>query len=323
MDKYKENQIPRAKEIFEFRENSSVQDTMDKFGIAYETVGRYCRLYKEHLRLNKVEFKESKKGARILLLDVETAPMIVYAWGLWKQNIDYCTQVKESWYIINWAAKWIGEEEVMSGLLTPSEITTVSNNRDNRIMKELWYLMEEADIIIAHNGVKFDAKKINTRFIVNRINPPTKYKVVDTLLQAKKTLGFSSNRLDAINMDLQLERKKKHEGMNLWIRCMNGEQEALDEMSEYCKQDVIALEDTYLALLPFMSSHPNVNVFDDIEEERCSSCGSINIHLTDSKYATGVSRFPIYRCSDCGSQTRGRDTELSKNKRKTLLTSMV
>ena len=109
----------------------------------------------------------------------------------------------------------------------------------------------------------------------------------------------------------------------MWVKCMEGNQESLNEMNEYCIQDVIALEDTYLALLPFMSGHPNVNVFDDYAEERCSSCGSVDIHITDSKYTTNVSRFPIYRCSSCGSLTRGRDTELSKEKRKSLLTSIV
>ena len=47
-----------------------------------------------------------------LILDIETAPHRVYAWGLWDQNI-YIDQIEEPGYTLCWAAKWHGKNKVM------------------------------------------------------------------------------------------------------------------------------------------------------------------------------------------------------------------
>ena len=49
---------------------------------------------------------------KTLLLDIETAPNLAYVWGIWEQNIS-TGQIVDSSYILCWAAKWLGEKEVM------------------------------------------------------------------------------------------------------------------------------------------------------------------------------------------------------------------
>ena len=48
---------------------------------------------------------------KILILDIETAPLLVRCYDLWNQNISTGFIVKD-WYIISFAAKWAGEKKV-------------------------------------------------------------------------------------------------------------------------------------------------------------------------------------------------------------------
>ena len=49
---------------------------------------------------------------KVLFLDIETSPNVAYVWGLWQQNVAI-SQLKENSITLCWAAKWLGEEEVM------------------------------------------------------------------------------------------------------------------------------------------------------------------------------------------------------------------
>lgn len=76
--------------------------------------------------------------------------------------------------------------------------------------------------MIAHNGKKFDIPKINTRFIINGLNPPSPYKQIDTLEVARKQFGFSSNSLDALATFFGFDNKDPHDFI-LWKSCLNGD----------------------------------------------------------------------------------------------------
>ena len=41
---------------------------------------------------------------------------------------------------------------------------------DKALMRKLWDLMDEADIVIGHNCDSFDIKKINSRFFDDKIS---------------------------------------------------------------------------------------------------------------------------------------------------------
>src|SRR5690554_3159719 len=93
-----------------------------------------------------------KDFPKILIFDIETAPMKAFVWRRWKQNI-YLDQTISEWFMISWAAKWLYDPHVMSGILTPEEI---KKEDDTRIVRSIWQLIDEADIIIGHNCKKFD-----------------------------------------------------------------------------------------------------------------------------------------------------------------------
>jgi DNA polymerase elongation subunit (family B) len=270
-------------------------------------------------RTNPKPFKEAvNTGAKVLLLDIETAPVQAYVWSLWKQNVAP-NQIKEDWFCLTWAAKWLFEDKVFSGKITPKEVAAAD---DKRIMKGMWELVNEADIVIAHNGEKFDLPKLNSRFAIHRMKPPMPYQSIDTLKHIRKQFGFSSNRLDYVNKLLSLPRKSDTGGFELWVECLKGDKKALDEMEHYNVQDVRILEETYLEIRPWIKPHPNMGLFIlDEKNARCPTCGSAELTEQGKPYCTTVNAFDQFRCDNCGAVGRKRTTKLDIKERRHILSS--
>jgi len=246
---------------------------------------------------------------KILHVDIETAPVAAYVWGLWKNNVG-TNQIMSDWFMLTWSAKWHHEPEMYGDRLYSQEAL---DQDDKRIMYSLWKLLDEADVVIGHNGDKFDIPKINTRFVLNGMSPPSPYRSVDTLKIAKRKFKFSSNRLDYLGQLLGVGRKIDTGGFQLWTRCMQGEDAALQEMLDYNQQDVLLLEDVYDKLMPFASIHPSHTAAqEDLDDPTCPKCGSDDLHKRGYAY-TNMSKFQRFRCNDCSSWSRSRINERSKN----------
>lgn len=256
--------------------------------------------------------------AKILVFDIETAPLKAFVWRLWKQNIDHKTAlITPSWYMLTWSAKWLFEDKVISEKLTAKEVLSED---DSRIVKRLWDLINEADIIIAHRGANFDVRQMNTRFLVHKLPPPLTYQVIDTYLHARKRFDMPSHSLNYIGNLLGLGEKIDTGGFKLWTRCLEGDENALLEMEKYNIQDVKLLEDVYLTLRPYINPHPNMGLYIDEDVEVCPSCGSK--HITwEGQYATYANLYDSFRCDDCGSIGRSRRTSIRPAHKKHLTVS--
>ncbi len=258
--------------------------------------------------------KKKHLGPKILILDIETFPILGYFWGLFDQNIAL-NQIVDDWSIASIAAKWLGEKEVMY-----KDVRKAKNLRDDRILLTfIWKLLDEADIVVGQNSKKFDIKKINARFKIHGFQPPSSYKQIDTLVMAKKNFAFTSNKLeytsDKINKKYKKLTHKKFPGMALWTECLKDNIQAWKEMEVYNKFDVLSTEEYYNALIPWDNSI-NFNLYTDTEETICT-CGSTSFSKNGFAYnATG--KFPRYKCKSCGSEVKGRINELSKDKRASL-----
>lgn len=244
-----------------------------------------------------------KQEPKILVFDIETSPITAYVWGLYNQNIGL-PQIKEDWYIICWSAKWLGSDEILNDI--------GSRVDEERVVLNLWKLLNEADIVVAHNAKKFDVKKVNAKFLEYGLMQPSYYKVVDTLQIAKGNFALTSNKLDYITKLLDGIGKHKTD-FDLWKGCMNGDGHALHNMQAYCDQDVLELESVYLQLRGWDSSHPSVGMYNDEASAQCNTCGGTKLELV-SEYTTGTSRFPVYQCQECGHQQRGRKSNAPMNK---------
>lgn len=267
-------------------------------------------------KLFRAKMKAQKRGAKILIFDIETAPLKawVYQKSVWKANIGSDKVISE-WYMLTWSAKWLFEEDVMSDRLTGKE--SLAEN-DKRIVKSLWKLLDEADIVIAHNGNNFDVPNLNTRFLLNDIPPPRLYQQIDTLRVANRQFGFTHNNLDGLAKLFGFDPKEEVH-FDLWVACREGDDKALEKMELYNKRDVTLLEEVYLKLRPWIKGHPNLNLIIDDEEPRCPVCLSEEIEIDEGNYyMTAVSKFPVAVCRSCGNQGRTRKSLIPIEKRKNM-----
>jgi len=239
---------------------------------------------------------------KILMIDIETAPAAAYIWRLW-QKVYTMDMVPEDWYILCWCAKWVGDKKIISSALPDHKLYEKDVANDFEVMKAVWPLLDEADIVVGHNASRFDIKKINTRFIAHGIQPPSPYKVVDTLMVARKHFAFMSNKLTDLGQMLDLGKKESTGGFKLWEDCLAGKKSAWKKMVSYCSQDVRLLESIYHALMPFANCMPNYGVY--INDRVCPKCGSEDVVKRGFAYTT-ISKFQRWKCNDCGSWSRER-----------------
>lgn len=268
--------------------------TLKYFGITLETLHRYAR---------KKRFFETKQP-KVLLVDIETTPLQVHCWGTWKQRIGH-EQVINDWFMLSYSCKWLFDSKMCGSVLTSEEAV---RKDDSRIARELWKFFDQSDVIIGHNCSNFDIPKAQTRFLLNKLAPPSPFRVIDTLRVAQQNFRFASNKLDYIGQ-LLLNDKKIHTEYQLWLRCLEGNQKSLKEMLAYNKKDVLLLEEAYVFLRPFIKNHPNMAIYQESIEPTCPTCGSSNIDEC-GYYSTSVNRYLAFRCKDCGAICRSRKTDI-------------
>ena len=240
---------------------------------------------------------------KVLLIDIETAPNLAYVWGAWKQNI-YHNQWLQKGHIMSAAWKWLGDEGIF--------YAENRGNNDKEIVRQLYGLLDEADIVVAHNGNRFDIPTIIGRGVVHSFSPPSPYHTVDTFLVARKELRMTNHSLKVLCDDLGLPQKSGHEkfpGFELWLECLKGNEEAWDEMRDYNISDVVSLEALYLRLRPYMKNHPNVSVPNGEDEVMCPKCGSHDIEYRGYYYTKIGMCYRRFRCKDCGGWGRHRYSE--------------
>lgn len=283
------------------------------------SVNKYISLLNTEEGLHQVDAAKQKNGPRILVWDCETAPALSYTFGRWKQNIGQDNVVKEGGWIICASYKWLGENETHI-LFDRSDI---SKGQDDTVVAKLWELYQEADAVVAHNGLQFDHKVLQARCLINRFSPLPSVKLLDTLVMAKKHFRLPSNRLDSIADTLGIGRKRSTGGIKLWIDVLNGDSTALADMLDYCKKDTELLEEVYYRLRSFgLASNFNSSHYHDDDVPRCPVCGGIDVHETGRTVYTDVSEFTEMRCLDCDSIHRTRKPTNDKVKRSKLLTAI-
>ena len=263
--------------------------------------------------------KKKTNGPKILIFDIETIYMKVWTWGLYDQNHPH-SSVTDDWAVISWAAKWLGD--------SPKNVMYEDNRKaknirdDKKLLEKIWDLLNESDIVITKNGIKFDVKKLNARFAINKVRggkPPSPYKHIDTERIARGKFAFTSNSLDYLTEKLCKKYKKlkhkKYPGISMWHACAEGDMKAWNEMKRYNIHDVLSTEELYGILYPWDNSI-NFNLWRDGDEILCN-CGSDDLQKRGFSRTSG-GRYQRYQCQDCGTWTRSKENLLTKEKRKSL-----
>jgi hypothetical protein len=244
-------------------------------------------------------------GAKIVVLDIETFPNLVYTWGLYEQNVAI-NQIVRDWSIAAVCWKWMDEEKCHYIDCSKDPLD------DSLLLAKVWEVLDQADIVVGQNSNHFDLRKINARLIECGYPPPSPYRQIDTKVEAKKVAMFTSNKLEWLSAHLSETPKDKHKdfpGFELWSECLAGNQRAWASMKRYNPTDVLATEQVYLKLRPWMKTHPNIGMFNaDQTIPACPKCGSNNVHSRGVwRGASGVYR--RYQCNECRGWCRGRYTQ--------------
>lgn len=251
---------------------------------------------------------KNMRDVKILTIDIETSPIIAYTWGpKWETNI---IEFIEYGQVIGYSAKWYKGKQETKTLIDykgykPGKID------DKLIVKDIHKLIDEADVVITQNGVSFDMKYLNTRFMKHNLGPPSPYKNIDTKIEAKKYLRLPSNKLDDMGEYFEIGRKLEHEGFNLWLKCIKGDKKAWKLMADYNAQDVLLTEKMYDKLRPFMKTHPDVSNHSKVIA--CPKCNSTERHARGYSY-TNSAKYQRYVCLSCNGWYRDRDNLKIDNK---------
>jgi hypothetical protein len=230
---------------------------------------------------------------RILLLDIETAPNRAFVWGFWEQNVSP-SQLIESSYVLCWSAQWYGEKKIL--------FDSVQKSKPATMLGRMHRLLDEADAVVHFNGKKFDIPVLNKEFLKHGFKPPSPYKQIDLMQVCKYAFRFESNSLAYVAQSLKLGAKVKHQGFELWVRCMDGDKDAWRTMERYNRGDVRLLEKLYRRLVPWCDKHPSHGAFEDIA--CCPKCGSEKFQQRGFA-VTQVMKYRRYQCLGCGGWFRG------------------
>jgi hypothetical protein len=291
-------------EVLAFCNDKGEPETCTQFGINIETLHRYQR---------ERRWRDTRQP-KILLLDIETAPLHGNFWSTGQQYITP-EQIEQDWFIFGYSAKWLLSTEMMSDFVTPKEAV---KRDDKRIMQSAHKLVTEADIIIGHNVKNFDMPRLKTRFFMNGLKPPMPYQLLDTLQVARKEFAFASNKLNYLSRII-LRKEKIKTDRTLWAKCEIGDQDALDYMEEYCRMDTQLLEDVYVELRGWMTQHPNLPIIMDAKDPACTNCGCFEFTEEEGYYMTPQNKYEAVRCTNCGAISHKRKSEITTEQRKVLL----
>ena len=232
------------------------------------------------------------------MLDIETAPNKAYVWGLFKQNVAL-NQLEASSYTLCWSAQWLGVGQI--------DFASVQHGKaaNLQMLKGIHAKLDLADVVIHYNGLKFDIPTLNKEFVRHKMLPPSPYKQIDLMQVCKRAFRFESNKLAFVADSLSLGAKVKHEGFQLWVKCMEGDPKAWKRMEAYNRGDVVLLGDLYARLLPWITKHPNLSALRDVT--CCPKCGSLRFQARGEMLTTTL-RYHRYQCRDCGGWFRGTQT---------------
>jgi DNA polymerase III epsilon subunit-like protein len=237
---------------------------------------------------------------KILTFDIETTPILGYSWGFYEQTL---VKVVRNSYLLTVGYKWMHEKQAHVLSLPQYKTFKKDVQDDTELAKDVWKLLDEADIVITQNGDRFDVPKLNTRFIKLGLPVPSPFKSVDTKKISSGSFYFANNKLDNLGEELGLGKKMQHEGFTLWEKCMAGDEAAFKKMAAYNKRDVVLTEQVYLKFRPWAKNHPNLNAF--TERDDCPKCGSNDIQYRGEE-ARKTGKVKRFVCKECGAFSYGK-----------------
>ena len=306
----------------------TVRQSADLFGINRDTINEWQKVYKPEKQphqpyLSKATFH---KHIKILFLDIETLPTIgvFYSrqnpWVSPKQIIQH-GMIASFQYAYNDGAvinmnAWDMGLVPDKGMLQPKHVQS--------LVKFMRDIVDDADIVVGHNGKRFDIAKLYGFLVKHDFAPMRQPDIYDTLTAARRIGKFEANSLDDLAHYFGITRKLAG-GMSYdrGIQALCGDEATWREIIDYGDNDVHMLRELYLKIRPHSigNLHPNMNHYFADLKTRCVVCGSTNIKYLPDYKRTPVQAYNMARCDTCGHLMQERTTAVSKEKKEAFLKS--
>lgn len=251
---------------------------------------------------------------KVLIYDIETTHNIAAIFRLFEDYTSHENILRER-YVVSIAWKWLNAKKVSAvSVLDNPTLYRRDPHNDKFVIETFRAVLEEADVIVAHNGDQYDIKFLEGRMLFHEMSPLPPTTTIDTLKIAKSRLLLNSNKLDYLARYLGLGKKVRTDN-EWWLDIIQGGPKAfaaIRKMVHYNKEDVNLLEGVFLKLRPYCANHINNEITGGTG---CPRCGS------DRFQSRGVHRaisrtYQRFQCQACGGWWRAvKNTTLKTTKR--------
>lgn len=234
----------------------------------------------------------SPRSPKILSLDIETSPAVVYKWDLRDRFSTPISMMVTPPRVLCFGAKWDFSKK--------TQFYGENTMEHEEMIWTAHHLLSEADIVETYNGDSFDLPWLQASFLEYKMPPPAPYKSLDLYKVAKK-FRFPSRKLEYFSKVLGLEGKVQHSGIDLWTNCLAGDAKSWRQMTKYNIQDVRLLPQLREQLRPWLPAWFNLGIY--LDADVCKWCGSEELVREGFSYlAVGV--YQRWHCRRCGGWMR-------------------
>lgn len=124
---------------------------------------------------------------------------------------------------------------------------------DREIVKRTLALVRSHDVIVAHNGSRFDIPFLRTRAIRWGLRPLLEVKNVDPLSIAWRKLKLRSNKLGNLADFMGITDRKTPLDMSIWAdAALNGTRSSMNKIVKHCEADIRVLSGVLKHVKPFI-----------------------------------------------------------------------
>lgn len=242
--------------------------------------------------------KTRLRKPKILFMDIETSPNLVYVWGCGQNLTVSSNQIVEERKIICISYAWEHEKKI-------NTLAWDIHRQDDRpLLCKFSSILNKADIVIGHNSDQFDIKWIRGRLLYHNLTPATLITSIDTLKLAKKAFNLNSFSLNYLSQYLNLGSKNSIQFSD-WVDIIRYKKKsALQKMVRYCEQDVRLLKKVFKKIKPYVTLPVHLYRFDSHVSPVCVSCGSSAI-IGNGIRLTKIYAYKRLRCNNCGTSFSG------------------
>lgn len=242
---------------------------------------------------------------KVLVLDIETAPILAWIWDLKINGYVPAQHIKQDRYVLAWGAKWLGSKKVIY-----KDQRGKGPLQDKQLLKDLWPLLDEADIVITYNGEGFDLPRIVARMQIHGIKPFSPVRHYDVMKLMKRVANHTSNTLDYIATHVNKVYKKLHHvdfpGLALWLACMSEVHKAWQSMKKYNIHDVLSTEEACVNTVAWApDTFPEFYPVSDRAHD-CGRCGRHGFMRSTTSKLNKHSEVEQFRCEGCGAFQLGK-----------------